>query len=63
MILFTSRRDAYDFMNRELGSGRFTDTCRLGLLADIAFPEKFRVLGSEKPRTENGAVDWLSQGV
>ena len=55
--MFTSRRDAYDFMNRELGSGRFTDTCRLGLLADIAFPEKFRVLGSEKPRTENGAVD------
>ena len=56
MKLFTSRRDAYDFMNRELGSGRFTDTCRLGLLADIAFPGKFRVFGSEKPRAEKGAV-------
>ena len=54
--MFTSRRDAYDFMNRELGSGRFTDTFRLGLLADIAFPEKFRVLGSENPRAEKGAV-------
>ena len=56
MKLFTSRRNAYDLMNRELGLGRFTDTYRLGLLADIAFYKKFRVLGSEKPRAEKGAV-------
>ena len=49
-------------MNRELGLGRFTDTYRLGLLADIAFYKKFRVLGFEKPKAEKGAVGWLSQG-
>ena len=56
MKLFTSRRDAYDLMNKDLGLGRFTDTCRLGLLADIAFSKKFRVLGSENSRAEKGAV-------
>ena len=56
MKLFTSRRNAYDLMNRELGLGRFTDTYRLGLLADIAFYEKSRELGSERPRAGKGAV-------
>ena len=54
--MFTSRRNAYDLMNRELGLGRFTDTYRLGLLADIAFYEKSRELGSERPRAGKGAV-------
>ena len=49
-------RDAYDLTNRELSSRTFTDTCRLDLLADIAFSEKFRVLGSENPRAEKEAV-------
>ena len=56
MKLFTSRRDAYDLMNRELGLGRLTDTYSLGLLADISFYEKFRALWSENPRAEKGAV-------
>ena len=49
MKLFTSRRDVYDLINRELSLERFTDTCRLGLLVDIVFSDKFRVPGSEKP--------------
>ena len=56
MKLFTSRRNAYDLMNRELGLGRFTDTYRLGLLAGITFSKELRVLGSEKSRAEKGPV-------
>ena len=37
--LYTSRRDAYNLISTEVGSGRFTDSCRLGLLVDLLFSE------------------------
>ena len=48
--LYTSRRDAYNLMNTEVGSGRFTDSCRLGLLVDLLFSEKLKErLGRKTP--------------
>ena len=40
--LYTSRRDAYNLIDTEVGSGRFTDSCRLGLLVDLSFSEKLK---------------------
>ena len=48
--LYTSRRDAYNLINTEVGSGRFTDSCRLGLLVDLLFSEKLKErLGRKTP--------------
>ena len=47
--LYTSRRDAYNLII-EVGSGRFTDSCRLGLLVDLLFSEKLKEhLGQKTP--------------
>ena len=48
--LYTSRRDANNLIDTEVGSERFTDSCRLGLLIDLSFSEKLKEhLGRKTP--------------
>ena len=59
--LYTSRRDAYDLINTEVGLERFTDSCRLGLLVDLVFSEKLReCLGQKTPEQKRMLLADLS---